>query len=106
MNFEIALVVYDDHHSFRDLPFDEWTKTGMGLLACGPVIEEDEKWMKVVSVYNFEHGDMTNIIPRNIVNIILKSAITYEKRFRIRDCPPVDGLLIAFRNMKQEEELP
>ena len=104
--FEIALVVYDDHHEFRNVPFPEWTRMGMALVACGVVIEENEKWLKIVGDYNFEHSDIQNIVPKNLVPIILKKAITYERRFRVRDCPPVDGLLTAFRNMKQEEEMP
>lgn len=105
MNFEIALVVYDDHTEFRHLPFEDWIKPEAALIACGIVLEEDEKWLKLVCDYNFEHTDK-DMNANNLVVIILKSAITYERRFRVRDCPPVDGLLLAFRNMKQEEEQP
>ncbi len=106
MNSEIALVVYDDHHHFRNMPFEEWTDMGgASLLGCGVVIEENEKWLKLVAHYNLEHRDKT-VEPRNRLYIILKSAITYERRFRVRDCKDVDGMLTAFRHMKQEEELP
>ncbi len=106
--FEIALVVYDDHHHFQDLPFSEWTsKDGLSLLACGIVLEEDEKWLKLLADYNFEHKD-EDISARSLVKVILKSAITYERRFRVQaqTCLPVDGMMLAYRNMKQEEETP
>lgn len=106
MNFEIALVVYDDHHHFHNMPFSEWTSEGLSLLGCGIVLEENERWMKLVGFYNFEHRDTENLESKNVVFNILKSAITYERRFRVRDCAPVDGLLTAFRHMKQEEEMP
>ena len=103
--FEIALVVYDDHHEFRDMEFAHWTETGIAIVTCGVVLEEDEKWLKLVCKDVFEHKDQT-LAAKNLVSIVLKSAITYERRFRVRDCPPVDGLLTAFRHMKEEEEMP
>ena len=103
MNFEIALVVYDDHHEFRDLPFENWTIEPVEMISCGVVLDEDEKWLRIVSDYDFEHRD--KMLPaRNVVQVIFKSAISYEQRFRVRDCPPVDGMLTAFRH--QEEEMP
>jgi hypothetical protein len=102
--FEVALVLYDDNSYFDNLRFDRWAETVLHpLVSCGIVLGEDEKWLQLLSNDNFSYR-YEDFHPQNRVDIILKKAIVYEKRFEVSDCEVVMDLLGTYQNMKEEQK--